>query len=112
MSDHKTEICVAADPGICGFLCTVRARMAEARTVEVEIGDSECKHIRRLSEQIKKISLKELFLPLTKNPIFLSAQMAGCHPSCIIPVAVVKAVEAAMEMAIPRNARITFSPPG
>lgn len=55
------------------------------------------------------MTLKELFMPLTKNPVYIAAEKAGCHPSCALPVAVIKAVEAALEMALPKAVRITFS---
>jgi hypothetical protein len=45
---------------------------------------------------------------MTKNPVYVSAQQAGCHSSCPVPVAVLKAVEVAMEMALPRDVRIKF----
>ena len=47
-------------------------------------------------------------MPVTRNPVFLSAEHAGCHPSCPIPVAILKAAEVAMEMALPREVRIKF----
>jgi hypothetical protein len=57
---------------------------------------------------VEKITMKQLFAPVTRNPVFLSAQKAGCHPSCPIPVAILKAVEVAMDMALPRDAVIKF----
>jgi hypothetical protein len=54
------------------------------------------------------MTLKELFAPVNRNPVFVSAQRAGCHPSCPIPVAILKAVEVAMGMALPRDAVIKF----
>jgi hypothetical protein len=45
---------------------------------------------------------------LSRNPIFVSAERARCHASCVIPVAVAKAAEVALEMALPRDVTITF----
>jgi hypothetical protein len=99
---------VTAEPGICGFPCTIKAQKSDNRTVTVEINGSECKQIRRLSTCLTEMSLKELFMPLTRNPAYIAAEKAGCHPSCAIPAAVLKAVEVALGMALPREVRIKF----
>ncbi len=98
---------VATEPGICGFSCIIEARRSSG-LVSIKIMGSECKQIQRLSKSITEISLEELFRPLTRNPVYLLAQQAGCHPSCPVPVAVLKAVEVAMEMALPRDVLIKF----
>ena len=99
---------VAAEPGICGFPCVVEVRRTGRYTVSVKIQGSECQHGKRLSGLVEKITMKQVFAPVTRNPVFLSAQKAGCHPSCPIPVAILKAVEVAMDMALPRDAVIKF----
>lgn len=102
------EVCVTVEAGICGFSCIINAQEAKKRTVQFEISDSECKQIQRLSHTLNEIKLKELFMPLTRNPIFISAERAGCHPACPIPAAVVKTVEVAMGMALPQDVQIQF----
>jgi len=110
---HQTQskndvIRVAADPGICGFPCIIEARKMACGIVSIKFTGSECKQIRRLSELVNKTTLRDLFAPISKNPVFISAEWAGCHPSCTIPVAVLKAVEVAMDMALPRDVVIRF----
>ncbi len=102
------KVCVTVEPGICGFSCIISAQEAKKRTVQLEISGSECEQIQRLSEILNEITLKELFTPLTRNPIFISAERAGCHSACPVPAAVVKTVEVAMGMALPREVRIKF----
>ena len=106
--DKSNDICMAVEPGICGFSCVVKARKQNKKLVTLKIGGSECKQIQRISKSLKEITLSELFVPVGRNPVFLSAERAGCHPSCPIPVAVLKAAEVAMEMALPREVRIKF----
>lgn len=108
-SESKSKtIRVTAEPGICGFPCVIEARRTGRYTVSVKIKGSECKHGQRLSDLVEKITLRQLFAPITRNLVFLSAQRAGCHPSCPVPVAILKAVEVAMDMALPRDAVIKF----
>ena len=100
---------VRAEPGICGFPCTIKAQKSDNQTVTVDINGSECKQIQRLSTHLTGLSLKELFMPLTRNPVYIAAEKSGCHPSCAIPAAVIKAVEVALGMALPREIRIKFT---
>ncbi|MFZ0612029.1 MAG: hypothetical protein WAM73_07320 [Desulfobacterales bacterium] len=107
-SNYHPIVTVAAEPGICGFSCKIKAQKSDNRTVTVEITGSECKQIQRLSSSLTEMSLKELFMPLTRNPVYVAAEKSGCHPSCTIPAAVLKAVEVALGMALPMEARIRF----
>jgi hypothetical protein len=99
---------VAVEPGVCGFHCTVRAEKSTDGKIRVFITDSKCELVQKMSEFIEAFSLKELFLPLTKNPIYQWAERARCHPSCIVPFAILKAVEVEAGMALPRGAAIEF----
>lgn len=107
-SKKSNDTCVTVNPGICGFTCHVKARKIEKKIVALEIAESECNQIQQFSGHLNKINLRELFVPVTKNPVYLSAEKSGCHPSCPIPVAVLKAAEVAMEMALPRDVMIQF----
>jgi len=75
----------------------------------VEVTESECKQIQRLSNHLSEISLRELFLPITRNPVYIAAEKSGCHPSCAIPAAVLKAVEVAWGVALPKDVRVKFN---
>jgi len=113
MSDSKVQDngkvkSVSVNPGICGFPCTVKAWKIDNRKIHVSITASECEHVQSLSELLHDLDMKDLFKPVSRNPIFLSAERAGCHLSCAIPLAVIKCAEAAMELAIPRDVLIQF----
>lgn len=115
MSTEKTntgngeKVSVLVNPGICGFTCIVSARKQEARMVQIDIEGSECKQIHRLSEMVSQLGLRDIFIPLTRNPVFVSAEKAGCHPSCPIPTAVVKTAEVALGLALKCDVVIKFN---
>jgi hypothetical protein len=71
--------------------------------VAVAIVGSQCQQIQKLSGGVTSLSLKEIFTPLTRNPVYTSAEQSGCHASCTIPSAIIKAAEVALEMALPRD---------
>ena len=110
IESHSKKTCASVDAGICGFTCHIKARKIDKRTVGLEISESECQQIQNYSELLRQLTLNEVFMPATRNPVYLAAEKSGCHPSCPIPVAVLKAAEVTMEMALPRDASIRFEP--
>ena len=107
---RSTATCASVNAGICGFTCRIEAWKIDKGAVGLEISESECKQIQRFSDLVPKLTLKEVFMPVTRNPVYLAAQQSGCHASCPIPMAVLKAAEVAMEMALPRDVSIRFEP--
>ena len=110
IENQSTDTCASVDAGICGFTCRIKAWKIDKRTVGLEIRESECQQIQDYSELIRQLTLNEVFMPVTRNPVYLAAEQSGCHASCPVPVAVLKAAEVAMEMALPRDASIRFEP--
>lgn len=99
---------MTVEPGICGFACVIKARKTGARQVSLEIADSHCEQIQRLAERLTTLSIKELFTPLSRNPVYVATEKSGCHLSCAIPVAIIKAAEVALELALPQEVHIKF----
>ncbi len=95
------------DPGVCGFRCVILAHREGKQQVRLLL-ESDCVHIQRMAAYLEVITLRGLFSPLSRHPIFLAAEKARCHASCVIPVAVAKAAEVALEVALPRDVRILF----
>jgi hypothetical protein len=104
-------VCVSVQPGACGFSCTIRAKKTDRRRVAVEISRSQCRQIQKLSGCVAGLSMKELFVPLTRNPVYTNAEQCGCHASCPVPCAILKAAEVAMEMAVPRDVQFQITCP-
>jgi len=104
------DTCASVNAGICGFTCRIKAWKKDKKTVGLQISESECQQIQDFSESLNQLSLDEVFLPITRNPVYLAADHSGCHPSCPVPAAVLKAAEVALEMALAHDAVIRFEP--
>lgn len=102
------EVRVTVEPGVCGFQCTLRAKRIKKQRIHIEITGSDCKNVNQMATLLEDMLLRDIFAPPSRNPVFLSAEKAGCHPSCPIPVGVLKAAECAMEMALARSVSIRF----
>ena len=105
---NMESISILVEPGVCGFSCRVEARRRDKQRAVILITGSECELIRKLGENLKEITIEDIFTPHTRNPIFKAAELAGCHLTCQVPVAVLKAVEVALELALPQDACISF----
>lgn len=108
--DHNGRVCVQVSPGICGFHCKVCAQKIGKHAVAVKIEGSECRQIQRLAQSVTQLSMQDLFQALTRNPVFVRAEKAGCHSTCCIPTAVLKASEAVLGMALASDVMIRFEP--
>ena len=100
------SVIIRVDPGICGFECEIEAE-GDRRTVHFSV-QSDCEQIKDLVKHLGPISLKDLFVPLSKNIIFLSAETSRCHLACPVPWALVKAAEVALGLALPKEATLRF----
>jgi hypothetical protein len=105
--EDKSEVVrVIADPGICGFICSISA-WKDGDGVRFNIR-SDCDQIKELAMHLGPIKMKELFVPLTKSPVFLSAEKSKCHHACPIPSSLIKAAEVALGLALPKEVTIRF----
>jgi hypothetical protein len=99
---------ILVEPGICGFSCQVEARRQDKQHAIIEITGSGCELIQKMTESLKDVTLEDIFTPHTKNPVFKAAELAGCHLTCPVPIAVLKAAEVVLELALPKSACINF----
>ena len=103
---NPETIKVTVDPGICGFICFIRA-WKEGKRVTFDI-ESECDQIKRLAAHLGPVTMKDLFVPLTRSPFFLSAEKSKCHLACPIPSSLVKTAEVVLGLALPKEVAIRF----
>ena len=106
-AEREDVVQVIVEPGICGFPGSIRVRRVEQYTAKIEI-KSGCQQIRNVASALDEITMAELFLPASRNPVYRAAELASCHPSCPYPAAVLKAAEVALKMALPKEVRIWF----
>ena len=100
----KAEIC----SGNCGFVTYVEANMSGA-CCRISIR-SDCKHIMDLSKSLKQVDPFEEVSFRNSGPLTLRlARRYVPHASCPVPVGVIKVVETAAGMALPRDITIKIT---
>lgn len=97
----RTEI----DSGICGFTTTVEARMeGDECVLQIESG---CPGIRKVAEEITRVDPFREITFRGEGPAVLQAAARHCkHPACPVPAGIIKAVEVAAGLALPKDAAI------
>lgn len=96
------------DAGICGFRTTVIARMAEG-SCRITI-QSECEAVRKLAEALIEVDPFREISFRGEAPLTLRMGARYCsHPACPVPVGIIKTVEIASGLALPRDATIRLS---
>lgn len=94
--------------GICGFTTIVKAQMKGSYcTLSIE---SECKAIQRFAENLPEVDPFREITFKGEGPLILQLAKKHCfHAACPVPVGVIKAVEIAAGVALPKNANIKLS---
>lgn len=93
------------EAGICGFVSRVEAT-AEGRRVRLHI-ESNCARIQKLAEVLTEVEAFSAIGSRSRpNPVMDAAAEARLHMACVIPTAIIKAIEVAGQLALPRDVHI------
>ena len=101
----KTEI----ESGVCGFTTEVEAKM-EGDECILTI-HSGCKNIQHLAEELTSVDPFQEITFRGSGPKTLKLAAKFCqHTACPVPAGIIKAVEVAAGLALPKDASIKVMP--
>ena len=94
--------------GECGNEATVEARRTDVTHVALEF-ITTCKHIQELAVAMKALDIAhEMSAPLTETTTYRLATQYVCRNSCIVPAAILKALEVEAGIFLPMPSQIEF----
>lgn len=100
---------VTVQAGICGFTAVIVTQANDDYDVKLNI-TSDCKRVAALAETLTQVSaLSEISQPVTRTATYQAASGAKLHAACPVPSAIIKAIEVAAGLALPKDAHITVS---
>jgi hypothetical protein len=100
----KAEI----NSGVCGHVSTVEASM-DGKVCKVSI-TSDCKAIQELAQELTEVNPMMEISCKRSTPQTLQLGMKHCyHAACPVPVGIIKAIEVAAKLALPKDALIKVS---
>ena len=96
--------------GICGMVTEIRASSGEKPgKVRLDI-NSRCEGIQKLAHELKAVNPMEEITFKGKGPRTLRMAAKHCkHTSCPVPSGIIKAIEIASGLALPKSASIQVS---
>jgi len=105
----QTKVYIATiRSGVCGFVTTVRATPNGRRMVNIHI-ETTCPNIQKLAGEIATLdAFSEISWRGGSTVYELMAKYAG-HASCPVGSGILKAMEVAAGLAVPRNVSIELS---
>jgi len=94
--------------GECGQETTIEARKGGPVTAAFQI-TTTCEHIQALADELGEVNVgHEMSCPLNETQIYTLATKHVCRNSCIVPAAILKAMEVAAGIFLPGDCRIEF----
>ena len=94
------------EAGICGFGTKVEATDLGKRKIRLK-NTSDCPNIQKLAEELVEIDAFDEITQKAKSTKTFEIAAKHCpHSSCIVPSGIIKAVEVAAGLALPKNATI------
>jgi hypothetical protein len=100
----KSEI----ESGVCGHTTTVEATM-DGKVCKLNI-TSSCKAIQQLAEELPEVNPIQEISSKRATPKTLEMGLKHCyHAACPVPVGIIKAVEVASKLALPKDVIIKIS---
>ncbi len=98
---------VTAQPGICGLTVDIIAEKGDDKSVRLTV-DTECEMVKKMMEEIPPMDIRAFFTSHVTNPVYRAASKHVRHSACPVPSAILKAIEAELGLALPKDAVITF----
>jgi len=107
-SELPLQATVKVEPGVCRLHSTIIAR-TDGGEVEFEILQSDCPQVRNLSKVLRRMQVWDVMrMPFSDNTVYELCGQVLKHSSCPVPMAMVKAAEAAAELALKKPVTVTF----
>lgn len=97
---------VIIEAGICGFTTEVLVKAEDMTKAEMEI-KTNCPNIGKMKDEVHELNPLEEFIRSEKGKIMKSFNKHSVHASCPVVSGMIKAVEVAAGLALPKDVRIT-----
>ena len=94
------------NPGICGLKTQLTITADDMQMVAVEI-QSECPHIMAMRDGLTELDgYEECFAKYSESTVYKVAEEHCKHLACPVPTAIVKGMEVACGLALPKDVEI------
>ena len=107
-SELPLQATVKVEPGVCRLLSTIRAS-TDGTSLEFEIVQSDCPQVRNLTKVLHRMDVWDVMkMPFAENTVYQICGQVLKHSACPVPMAMIKAGEAAAELGLKRKVTVEF----
>jgi len=101
---------VEVHAGICAMRTQIVATaLNDGQTISLKV-ESDCEHVRKLIEELGEVNAYQEISYRRMGPRTLHlAPQCLPHPACPVPAAIIKAIEVAAGLALPKDVTITVT---
>lgn len=97
---------VKVNPGVCGLKSLIKVNSENKQTALIEF-QTACPNLKPLEQELKEVDgFKECFAKLGESQVYELGKKYCKHPACPVPSAIIKGVEVACGLALPRDVEI------
>jgi hypothetical protein len=94
---------VIVNAGVCGFVTTIEANSEDSQMAQLKI-TSNCPNYKALENELTEVdAYEECFAKLGDGEIYKICAKYCKHAACPVPSGIIKAVEVACGLALPKN---------
>jgi hypothetical protein len=93
--------------GICGFIAKIDVEKVDKKKCKVKI-ITACPMVTEMSNALPEIEMGDIFKKHADSVVYKLAGECHLHTACPVPMAVLKAAEAACELALPCDVMVMF----
>ena len=100
---------VKVNPGVCGFKTIIKVNSEDMQNAVIEI-ITECPNIKPLEHELKEVDgYEESFAKLGDSKVYELAKKYCKHAACPVPSAIIKGIEVACGLALPKDVEIKIA---
>lgn len=97
---------VKVNAGVCGYITTIKVDSEDMQNAVIEI-QTDCPNIKPMGQELKEVDgYEECFSKIGDSKVYEISRKYCKHAACPVPTAIIKGVEAACGLALPRDADI------
>ncbi len=98
---------VVVNSGACGYAVTIRAEKNAEGKVSISL-DTDCEMVNKMLDDIAQLDKTAAFVRFESNPVYRSASKHLKHAACSVPSGILKALEVAAGLNVPKDVTISF----
>ena len=97
---------VVVKAGICGFTSKIGVETQDMEISKITI-DTDCSYIKKMEAELQDIDgVAEIFEKFNTSKVYESAARHCKHLACPVPCGIIKGIEAACGLALPKDVEI------